>query len=53
MGADSSSIVACRLRVRGVEGLRVAAAVGEFGLFLWMSLALAFSLWVTAGFFVS
>jgi hypothetical protein len=31
---------------------RVAAAVGELGLFLWMSLALAFSLLVTAGFFV-
>jgi choline dehydrogenase len=26
MGADSSSVVDCQLRVRGVEGLRVADA---------------------------
>ena len=31
---------------------RVAAAAGEIGLFLWMSLALALSVVVMAGFFV-
>jgi hypothetical protein len=30
---------------------RVAVAVGELGLFLWMALALVFSLVVMAGFF--
>ena len=42
-----------RISIHFAAASRVAAAVGELGLFLWMSLALALSLLVMAGFFVS
>ena len=42
-----------RISIHFAAAARVTAAVGELGLFLWMSLALALSLLVMAGFFVS
>ena len=41
-----------RISIYFAAPARVAAAVGERGLFLWMSLTLAFSLLVMAGIFV-
>jgi hypothetical protein len=41
-----------RISIYFAAATRVAVAIGELGLFLWMALALAFSLLVIAGFFV-